>query len=496
MSTTLKNIKIPYPTEGVIRSAQLNDTVTPENSVQLAINMNFDRVGAMQTRPGVTSYATVPAAAPIIAFGTNNVASAGIAVPRYLFAQIGVTVYSLNSLTNLWANVRTLSATTSKARFSQWLNYTFMVNGGTGVGDPIQASNGGAFSVVAGIVPTAPNTMPGGDFIQVGFDGRLWVGDKATDTLYFSEIVQFTPPSTFLLEYKTGNFIKAFSPQDGESMTGLFRVPKALLIFKQNHIYRVYNASSVDAYPAYNVGTYSQESIIQAKDGLYFHHSSGFYKFAYDGQPVEISRRVIDFVRAIPRASYEGITGVYDGFDSVEWSIGSVTVEGVTYGSCMMRYTISTQVWTVYDYAGNTITAMIRYDDGTILNSLIGTSTGRVGLLDSGTTDFGASIYFEMIDRWRSYTEMYSKAKSISGIMVSSENGGGTLLQYQTQKSPPNVWTDIDTLNEEYDSLFPNASTDDFSVVRLRLRGNSTGTPILFHGVEILTIQDKGLDQN
>ena len=50
MSTTLKNIKIPYPTEGVIRSAQLNDTVTPENSVQLAMNVNFDRVGAMQTR--------------------------------------------------------------------------------------------------------------------------------------------------------------------------------------------------------------------------------------------------------------------------------------------------------------------------------------------------------------------------------------------------------------------------------------------------------------
>ena len=44
MSTTIKDVKIPYPTEGVIRSAQLNDTVCPENSVQLAINMNFDRI--------------------------------------------------------------------------------------------------------------------------------------------------------------------------------------------------------------------------------------------------------------------------------------------------------------------------------------------------------------------------------------------------------------------------------------------------------------------
>jgi hypothetical protein len=74
MSTTLKNIKIPYPTEGVIRSAQLNDTVTPENSVQLAINMHFDRVGALTTRPGVTTlHASATRAGSIMSFGTLNV---------------------------------------------------------------------------------------------------------------------------------------------------------------------------------------------------------------------------------------------------------------------------------------------------------------------------------------------------------------------------------------------------------------------------------------
>ena len=34
---TPKKIKIPYPTEGTIRSAQLDDTVCPENSVQIAV---------------------------------------------------------------------------------------------------------------------------------------------------------------------------------------------------------------------------------------------------------------------------------------------------------------------------------------------------------------------------------------------------------------------------------------------------------------------------
>jgi len=338
--------------------------------------------------------------------------------------------------------------------------------------------------------------MPVGHFVQAGFDGRIWVANKTYNALYFSDIVQFTPPGTYTITYTVTNYIQSLSPQDGESITGLFRVPKALLVFKQNHIFRVYSATNVDPYPAYNVGTYSQESIVQGKDGVYFHHSSGFYKFTYDGQPTEISRRIIDFVKAIPRAYYESIVGIYDGYDAIKWSIGPVTVEGVSYQNCQVRYSISTQVWTIYDYAGNEISALIRYDNGTTIEQIMGTTSGAVGKLDTGTTDFNLPIYYEMIDRWRSYTEMYSHTKSISGVMVMTENAAGALLQYQSEKSPANVWHDIDIVRDRYDALFPNASTDDFNNSRLRLSGNTRGTPLVFYGVELLSIQDKGLEQN
>jgi hypothetical protein len=229
---------------------------------------------------------------------------------------------------------------------------------------------------------------------------------------------------------------------------------------------------------------------------VYFHHSSGFYKFNYDGQPTEISRRVIDFVKAIPRTYYESVTGIYDGYDAVKWSVGPVTVEGVTYANCQMRYTISTQVWTIYDYAAIGITALIRFDNGTIIEQVVGTSVGVVGKLDTGTTDLGLPIYYEVIDRWRSYTEMYAHSKSISGVMVLTENAGGAALQYQTQKAQPNVWQPIETVNENFASLFPNANTDDFNTSRLRLSGNTIGTSIIVHGIELLSVQDKGLDQN
>jgi hypothetical protein len=488
MSETIKDFKIPYPTEGVIRSAQLDDNVCPENSVQLAINMNFDRIGTISSRPGVATYATAQAGS-IGSFGTLNSQSSST---KYLFARIGTTIMALNSTTGAWASVRTGLTGTGKARFSQFLNRTWMVNGNGG--DAPKTSNGGTFDTT-----DVPGTFPKADFIQAGFDGRVWIADAAKDILYYTDIVQSTNGTSYVSPLTfdiTANFISTFSPQDGESITGLFRVPKALLVFKQNHIYRVYSADNVDPYPAYGVGTFSQESIIQGKDGVYFHHSSGFYKFNYDGQPTEISRRVIDFIKAIPRANYASIVGVYDGYDAVKWSIGAVTVDGVTYSNCQMRYSISTQVWTIYDFASISITALIRYDNGTTIEQIAGISDGQVGKLDSGFTDFGAKIYYEVIDRERAFTEMTSSSKNITGIAVIAENGGGAEFQYQCNDSSSNEWEYLGTIKDKMVTLIPNTQTKDFNEVTLRLRGYSSGEPIIFKGIELLTVQDKGQDVN
>jgi hypothetical protein len=105
-------------------------------------------------------------------------------------------------------------------------------------------------------------------------------------------------------------------------------------------------------------------------------------------------------------------------------------------------------------------------------------------------------IYYEIIDRWRSFTKMYSKSKSISGLMVMSENGGGGEIQYQTEKSPVDKWTDLGKLDENYDTLLPNASTDDFNNIRLRIKGYSRGEPIKIYGIELLSVQDKGINFN
>lgn len=409
----------------------------------------------------------------------------------WLYAAHGDEVSNLSGST--WTSRRSGLAQVSKPRFSQYLGYIWMVNGNETIGgDPVATSSGGAFGT-----DLIPEGFPAGDFIHAGFEGRVWVADKTLGTIYYTDIVQFIPPSIYLLTYDPDvNFISNIAPQTGQTFTALHRVPRALLVFTEDSIYRIYGATSIDAYPAYNVGTYSQESIIETKTGIFFHHSSGFYQFDYGSQPVEISRRIIDFVKAIPRSYYDDVKGVYDGFDNVMWYVGPVTVEGVTFTNCALRYTISTQVWTVYDYKGNNVTAMIIYDNGTAINHIMGTSTGLVGAIDSGKTDFGQPFYYEYIDRWRSYTDMYCEIKQIQGINAYTENAAGANIYYQIQKSGANAWKPLATINEKNNSLFPNVSTDDFDVARLRIAGTTSGVPVVIHGIEIRSLIVKGFNEN
>lgn len=418
---------------------------------------------------------------------------------RWLYAASGTSVFNTPVPAGTWTSRRSGLSNPSKPRFAQYLNYIWMVNGNEQIGgDPVATSNGGNFGT-----DLVPANFPPGDFIHAGFEGRVWVANKTLGIIYYTDIVQFTPPTTYVLTYNPAvNFISQLAPQTGQSFTALYRVPRALLVFTEDSIFRIYGATSVDAYPAYNVGTFSQESIIETKTGIFFHHSSGFYQFDYGSQPVEISRRIIDFVRAIPRTSYGNITGVYDGFDNVEWAVGQVVVDGVIFANCVLRYTISTQVWTVYDYTGIVITAMIFYDDGTTINHLMGTSSvagatvGKTGAMDTGTTDFTRPFYYEFIDRWRGFTEMYYKIKQISGMNVYSENAAGANLLYQIQKSGPNAWEVFGAVTEKNNSLLPNTDSQDFDVIRFRLVGNTKGTQVVVHGLEVTQLTIKGQDQN
>lgn len=135
------------------------------------------------------------------------------------------------------------------------------------------------------------------------------------------------------------------------------------MVFKQNHIYRIFGVNSADPDPFVLRGTYSAQSIVETKSGIFYHHPTGIYQFMYSGDQKEISRPIVDFIEAVPRTYWEEVSGWNNG-DSVSWSLGDLIVKGVAYTNVVVRYSISTEVWTIYSYSSELLCSGT-YDDGT-----------------------------------------------------------------------------------------------------------------------------------
>jgi hypothetical protein len=467
--------KIPNQIMGMIRSASVEDFIADPDSVELSLNMHSDRIGATTVRKGLSEFTNATLASGAISLhqwsqaGTTN---------RELIAQQGLLLRELTA--GVWTTIRT-NTVAGRVRSSQMNNLTFFVNGNAG--DDPGSYDGSTYSV-------GVDDLPKGDYINSGFEKRVWVGDKSSGKVYYTDQIPFGTAVT------GGSEFIFFNAENGQAMTGLFQSQKSLLVFYPDNIFRIYGATSSDPYPAYFVGTYSQESIVKAKDGIYFHHSSGFYKFQYDGQPQEISRGVIDFIQAIPRSSYDTVFGWVDD-DHVYWSVGNLTLQGVTYKNVVFRYTISSKVWTIYSYfasGSRTLTAAFTYDDAINLNRLVAISDGKIAVSESGTTDLGEPIFYELITRWISFTESQSEYQEVTQMAAIHINGAGANLEAQTDKDVPDKWAEIGTYDENYVTLFQSIAGDvlPFNRIRFRTRGTSTGTPPIFTSLEILNLDELG----
>ena len=463
----MDNLPIKIGNLGIVREVAVDEVATSPESVELAINCNFDRIGALQTRNGLTTLGAQIASGAVL--GMENYRN-NAGTTYGLLAKISSVVYNFNG-TN-WSSVRTGLSTTSKARFTNFLDLTYMVDGNTG--SSVVTFNGSAFG------STNVGSLPAGDDIE-NYRSRIWVADSATDKVYYTDVV-----STSQTISGGTSFIQV-SPQDGEKITALKRHPRALLVFKQNHIYKIYSTTSADPDPSIFRGTYSKESIVEAKDGIYYHHPTGFYRLVIDGgEQQEISRPIIDVVEAISRANYEGINGWADS-DHIYWSVGDITLDGIAYANVVCRYTISTQVWTLYSYASE-IKRSALYDNGTLLRMIVGDENGYPFVFDSGTTDNGTPIFYDLQTHPLYLSSIKQEEKNIAEIGVVHENAQGSQVSYLPDKLN---WKNAGTIKKEIAESFTVGAK--FKKARLRLSGNSKGSPIIFRNFNLLDVSVDGL---
>lgn len=472
---------------GLINQGAVSENERPETSVMESINFHFDAIGSATLRKGSVALGNQK---------TGNILglyyfvdTVNIASPKTQLIMVNDTVaYYLSGAT--YTSIRTGLTTGSKARFSTLLNYVFMVNGteSTAVWD---GDTGGSF-VTTGNASSAPT----GQFIE-NFRARMWIMGNATypSRLYYSSIpsATTTPTVSWNTSVSTGQWID-ISPSDGDLPTGLQRFKNKMLVFKMNRIYRVYDIGQVDPDPYYAVGATNQECIIETKVGIFFFHSSGFYQYTAGDQVQEVSRPIWDIVRAIPVSSYSSVAGwlEVDG-DHVCWSVGNVTVNGTAFTNLVVRYTLSTQVWTHYSYATQVLTAIRRqpfYTDGTTQFALVGDASGNVMKMNTGFDDMGNPIQYSLIHRWETVDGMLSTRKNIMTANFTHYGGAGGNINFQTENDDPqtlNDWSkDIGqllTTNTGFNSVDIKARK-----TRFRISGQSKGQPFIYNGFELLGV--------
>ena len=471
---------------GVIRESQVAPSLYPEGAIPDVKSMHFDRVGAATVRPGLAAVgAPVLTSRPCV--GLHN-AQSGTALG--VFSNGGsATIYSFDGAS--WAMSLDGGTASVRIRFVDFGSYTialnFIYNTYTSMrfwnagssrhwhntGNPINPQNMWGYAPQLGEVYKSKIYL-GGDTSKEGNPSRL----------YFSSVISSTGRITWA---PTVDYVD-INPGDGEGMTGLKRFSLELLIFKANYIYR-FRTTGVEPDPLIKIGTRSHESIVEGKRGLYFHHDSGFYRYT-GGYPTEISRPIADIVDAIPFGQFESIAGWNDG-DHIYWSIGNVTVneakENVTYKNCVLRYTESSDAWTIYSYAWDIRRGML-YTRGTTLSRLVGTDMGHVATHNSGVNDLGEPIPYRLRTKWYDWGSV-ATTKILQELTAICEKSLGSTLSYKTDENLEfRPIGDLKKLTTHF-----TKQNIRFKRIKFQLAGMSRSEAPVFLGIDVVDGLNEGI---
>lgn len=471
---------------GVIREAEVDSSLIPDGAVTEALNFHFDRKGAATVRPGIVALgSTVLAARPCV--GLHN-AQSGTALA--VFSNGGsATIYSFDG--SSWGVSLDGGTASVRVRFLDFGSYTIAINFIYNTYSSMRFWNAGSSRHWHNTGnPINPQNM-WGYTPQYGevYKSRIYLwGDTSREgnpsRLYFSSVISSTGNITWS---PTVDYVD-INPGDGEGGSGLKRFSLELLCFKPNYIYR-FRTSGVDPDPLIKIGTRSNESIVEGKRGLYFHHDTGFYRYS-GGYPTEISRPISDVVAAIPFSQFDNIESWSDS-DHLYWSVGNLTIAdtqgSATWKNVVLRYTESADLWTVYSYA-NEPRAGITYTRGTTLSRLIGTDHGVVATHNSGTTDLGEPLKYRLRTKWYEWEGLMTR-KVIEELVAICEKAQGIELMYQVDEEY--AWKTIAQLKKLVNYI--DRQSIRFHRIKFQVTGVSRFEAPIFRALEITKGVNEGI---
>lgn len=463
---------------GVVLHSSVDEFLVPEGSVSFATNVHFDRIGGVKVRPGYSIVGSqISSGHPIV--GLHQFTDEGTGTDDQLIAVCNTTAYYLGGGT--WTSKRTGLTADADADFTNFVDQVFMVNGS----DATTVWNGSA----AGSFVSTGNALsaPVGKYID-NFRSRVWIGNIAS----YPSRVQYSSVADgsggILWTGDDAGYVD-IAPGDGEDITGIIKFINALLVFKKNFTYRIFSVNETDPDPKIFVGTHSHKSITLAKDGVYFHHPSGIYQMQSSGAAKEISRPISEALENMASSYYSKVSS-WDDNDHVYFSIGDTMIEGESISNCVLRWTISTQVWTVYSYPSD-FRVGAKYDDGNSISRVVGDDDGNVYTINSGSTDNGSAINYRLDTKSYTLSGLRSETKTVRKLTALHENLSGASFGWKNGSHSFNEIQPIGDLDSQ-ESTFDN---QDIKGTRIKfcLYGSTKDTDGLFQGVELLDWLNEGV---
>ena len=461
--------------------SNVNPFLAPQNSVRHAINFIFDdEYGAAKVRLGSTIIGSQLVAENNSILGMHNFRDRD-GSNHALLAAVNVAGDATSTIFNVatGGSVHTGNTAGAVHRFETFLDSVVFVNG---TNTPLAWNGSGNFAASTAL---GTASMQSSSVDIINYKDRLWTL-TAGGILYGSSIPAASAYNT--ISWTSGNKTVAIDP-DSTSYTGagigLARVSGLLLIFKERALYS-FNGSATQADFLYNVGCSSVRSIATGGGSVFFFNPDGIWQ-TRGSEPVRISRPVQAYIDGMSSSNYASVAGHANG--KYYWcSIGDVTIGLVTYTNVVLRYSISTQEWAVLSYA-NRPTAFSQYINGTAVTVAYGDSTARAYTLDSGTTDNGTAIEFEIISHEKDFgdrallKDLHDKlivyTKDSSDIEVSIRSDGQEFV------TVGHVLRQVDEL-----PLSPYVLSGNFFDVRFV--GSTSGASPILYGYEFPGIGSSG----
>lgn len=436
--------------------------IIKDEECELAVNVDLDRVGAVEKRKGYsTTHPTIPGTGAINGLSSNIVNNGSV----YWYAARNRNVYVYHHGWSSWiSRESTLNSTVEKVRFASFVDRTFRVVENTEMQSSFGQTSFGDTQVPDDIEPR---------YIEV-FTDRVYVASNSDEGAESSRVYFSSLPDNDSISWDTDNDWFDVNPDDGDEITALANNGNRLLIFKNRALYR-WTFGQVEPDKLIGVGTTSQESVKTNLDvGItFFANPHGVYAYS-GGRPKLLSRKIQDVIDAV--SDWEDVVAEID-IEHYYLAVGNITLEGREYQNCVLVYHISLDAWSMFTFAHPVnIMARLPDNDGITERVYFGSDNGKVYELWAGDSDDGAPI--QVFFRSKEYLISYPYKVELDRVDVFAQNRGTGQVFIDNDRN--NDFIPLGPLEDRVTPLRASKG-DKLNSIRLLVSDNSTN-PLMIEG--------------